>query len=56
MAKDLIYYFKQHSNDKLSFDLTKLPPDISNSTIVAVESELKSVVNPNETASSGDIG
>ena len=32
------------------FDLSKLPPDISQFTIMAIQNELKSVVSPNEVA------
>ena len=40
MTKDITYYFKGCSK----FDVSKLPPDISQSTIVAVENEVKAVV------------
>ena len=47
MAKDITYYFKQCSK----FDVLKLPPDISQSTILcrlAIENEVKAVVFSNE--------
>ena len=40
MAKDITYYFKQC----LKFDVLKLPPNISKSTIMVVVNEMKEVI------------
>ena len=44
MAKDITYYFKRQS--KCDFDLSKLPPSISQATIKAVRKEVNEIVNP----------
>ena len=50
MAKDITYYFKRCSK----FDVSKLLPDISQSTIVAVENEVKAVVCSNESVTTSE--
>jgi len=44
LAKDITYYFKRC----LKFNVSKLSPDISESTIVAMENEVKAMVCSNE--------
>ena len=50
MAKDITYYFKQCSK----FDISKLLPDVSQSTIVAMENEVKAVVCSNESVTTSE--
>jgi len=45
LAKDITYYFKRC----LKFDISKLSPDISESTIVAMENEVNTMICSNET-------
>ena len=44
LAKDITYYFKWC----LKFNVLKLSPDISESTIVAMENEVKAVICSNK--------
>jgi len=47
MAKDITYYFKRQS--RCEFDLSKIPPSISHTTIKAVQNEVNGViVNPQQ--------
>jgi len=46
LTKDITYYFKHC----LKFDASKLSPDISKSTIVAMENEVKAMICSNKVA------
>ena len=46
--KGITHYFKQRLIKKATFDVSKLPQDMSQFTIGAIQNELKSVGNVNE--------
>jgi len=50
LAKDITYYFKHC----LKFDVLKLSPDISESTIVAMENEVKAMIYSNEVSTTSE--
>jgi len=50
LAKDITYYFKRC----WKFNVSKLSPDISESTIVVMENEVKAVVCSNETSTTSE--
>jgi len=50
LAKDITYYFKRF----LKFNVSKLSPDISESTIVAMENEVKAVISSNEASTTSE--
>jgi len=50
LAKDITYYFKWC----LKFNVSKLSPDISESTIVAMENEVKAMICSNEMSTTSE--
>jgi len=51
LAKDIIYYFKRC----LKFNVSKLSLDISESTIVAMENEVKAMICSNKATTTSEI-
>jgi len=50
LDKDITYYFKRC----LKFNVSKLSPDISESTIVTMENEVKAVICSNEASTTSE--